>query len=87
MTAIRSPVDANLVRCAVVDAGVGIEAEQRPHIFDLYQRGESSQPTQGLGVGLYTCRRFIEAHGGQMGVNSQLGEGAEFWFTLPVTQP
>ena len=87
VTAVRSLADSNLVRCAVADTGVGIEAAQRPHIFDLYQRGESSHPTQGLGVGLYTCRRFIEAHGGQMGVNSQSGEGAEFWFTLPITQP
>ena len=86
VTAVRSSADPNLVRCAVADTGVGIEAEQRHHIFDLYQRGESSQPTQGLGVGLYTCRRFIEAHGGQMGVNSQPGKGAEFWFTLPITQ-
>lgn len=72
------------LRCAISDNGVGIPQPQQASIFDLYQRGEGASPTQGLGLGLYICRRIVEAHGGKIGVASQPARGSEFWFELPL---
>ncbi len=72
------------LRCSVHDNGIGIAPEQQQNIFELYSRGVAASPTQGLGLGLYICRRIIESHGGSIGVSAQLGQGAEFWFDLPL---
>jgi two-component system sensor histidine kinase/response regulator len=73
-----------MVRCSVIDDGVGIPPEQVATMFELYQRGEQSRRTVGLGLGLYLCRQIITAHGGTICVSSQPGNGSNFWFTLPV---
>ena len=73
-----------LVRCSVIDDGVGISPEQAATMFDLYKRGEQSRRTVGLGLGLYLCRQIITAHGGTIGISSQPGNGSTFWFTLPI---
>ncbi|MGK7875389.1 MAG: response regulator [Xenococcaceae cyanobacterium] len=72
--------------CKVVDDGVGIPAQQCQGLFDLYTRGAEVKPTVGLGLGLYLCRQIINAHGGQIGVESALGRGTTFWFTLPLNK-
>jgi signal transduction histidine kinase len=86
-----------VIHCTVQDNGVGISAEQTNSLFELYQRGASSSPSQGLGLGLYICKCIVTAHGGTIGVNSPSGSlldsppddqnSTEFWFTLPVQQP
>jgi signal transduction histidine kinase len=70
--------------CTVKDNGVGIEPEQCQKLFDPYFRGGQQQKSIGLGLGLYLCRQVIEAHGGEIGVESQVGAGTTFWFTLPI---
>ncbi|MEO0374799.1 MAG: hybrid sensor histidine kinase/response regulator [Cyanobacteria bacterium P01_A01_bin.17] len=82
---VTATVDADptRLRCTVTDTGTGIDANQIPDLFKLYQRG-STRPTRGLGIGLYICRCIIEAHCGTIGINSELGAGSEFWFTLPT---
>ena len=75
---------APMLRCTVQDNGLGISAAQTTTMFELYKRGEQARRTVGLGLGLYLCRQIIAAHGGQIGVISQPGEGATFWFTLPL---
>ncbi len=77
----------HFLRCTLGDNGIGITAEQQKTMFELYSRGSSASPTQGLGLGLYICRRIVEAHGGRIGVISQLNQGAQFWFDLPVVAP
>ncbi len=78
-----------IIRCAVQDNGIGISPQQIDSLFKLYQRGTSSSPSQGLGLGLYICECIITAHGGMIGINSPSGDqnSTEFWFTLPVQPP
>jgi two-component system sensor histidine kinase ChiS len=72
------------LRCTVSDNGVGIPPEQCDRLFDPYFRGTQQPKSVGLGLGLYLCRQIVEAHGGAIGVESQVGEGTTFWFTLPL---
>jgi signal transduction histidine kinase len=80
-------VDNNVV-VTVSDTGAGISAEQLPHIFDkFYQADNQAQAaTKGTGLGLAIAREIVEAHGGQITVESRVGEGTTFVVTLP-TEP
>ncbi|MBD3882804.1 sensor histidine kinase [Phormidium tenue FACHB-886] len=71
------------LRCSVTDNGVGIPPQQRKKLFDPYFRGEQKPRSVGLGLGLYLCRQIIQAHGGSIGVQSEIDKGTTFWFTLP----
>jgi signal transduction histidine kinase len=77
------------VAVAVADTGEGIPREETGRVFDrLYQvPGARQGSRRGLGLGLYICRELVLAHGGQIWVDSGLGEGATFTFTLPVAVP
>jgi PAS domain S-box-containing protein len=70
-------------KVTVRDHGVGIDAADRDAIFEPFRRGVNSD-VPGNGLGLTTCRRIVERHGGSIGVESWPGEGSEFWFTLPA---
>ena len=72
------------VRCAVIDDGVGIEPAKSQNLFEIYARGDTQCSVDGYGLGLYICRQIIEAHGGNIGVQTPAAGGAEFWFTLPI---
>jgi light-regulated signal transduction histidine kinase (bacteriophytochrome) len=67
----------------VADRGIGLEERYRERIFDLFTRLDVPAPGDGTGIGLALCRRIVERHGGRIGVESRLGEGSRFWFTLP----
>ncbi len=73
------------VTVAVSDTGVGIAAEDMPHLFQKFYRIDSSatRTIGGTGLGLYLCRRVIEAFNGRIWIESKLGEGSTFKFTLP----
>jgi signal transduction histidine kinase len=72
----------DVVRVEVDDTGPGIPLEAQKEIFYPYVRGRgATQP--GLGLGLATVRRIVEAHGGVVGVRSVVGVGSCFWFELP----
>lgn len=77
-------VDGDYVRCLVSDNGVGIPPEQQHQLFDLYFQGSQKRKSVGLGLGLYLCQQIVQAHNGAIGVESQPGRGATFWFTLPI---
>lgn len=72
-------------RVSITDRGIGIPAEALPHLFDRFYRAENARTgsAQGLGLGLYIAKSLVEAHGGEMWVESVVGEGSTFTFTLP----
>lgn len=71
-------------RIVVADAGPGVPEDQREAIFALHVRGgQRPQDAQGVGIGLATCRRIVDAHGGRLGVETSAEGGAAFWFELP----
>jgi signal transduction histidine kinase len=80
-----SPADQNVV-ITVTDTGAGIPPAQLPHIFDkFFQADNQAQAaTKGTGLGLAIAREIAEAHGGDIGVESRIGEGTTFTVVLPV---
>jgi signal transduction histidine kinase len=71
------------VAVSVRDSGSGIPAEYLPHIFDKFVQVPGA-PTGGAGLGLPISKSIVEAHGGQISVQSQVGRGTTFTFTLPL---
>jgi len=75
----------NFARVSVIDKGKGIPPEKRAHLFERYFRVDTSGlQYSGLGLGLYINAEIIKKHGGNYGVESTLGQGSTFWFTLPI---
>ncbi|MBD0385272.1 MAG: PAS domain-containing sensor histidine kinase [Nostoc sp. C3-bin3] len=81
---INATREGEIIYCTVSDKGAGISQQQSDRLFDLYFRGASIRNSVSLGLGLYLCKQIINAHGGEIGVNSSLDAGATFWFTLPI---
>jgi len=84
----RESDKGDLIQISVRDRGIGIPEEEKQRIFDQFvqvQQG-SSRSFQGAGLGLYICRSFVELHGGKIWVDSTLGEGSTFHFTIPIRQ-
>lgn len=81
---LTARIEGEDLLCIVQDDGIGICQQQAEHLFDLYFRGHNSRHLTGIGLGLYLCRQIIAAHGGRIGVVSEPGMGATFWFTLPL---
>lgn len=74
-----------MVKVSVTDKGPGILPEKIRHLFDRYYRVDTSGiQYSGLGLGLYISSEIIKKHNGEIGVDSQLGKGSTFWFTLPL---
>ena len=83
---VRARPASGGVLVEVSDTGEGIGDDDLPHVFDRFYRGEKSRSraTGGSGLGLAIAKAIVEAHGGQIGVESAPGEGARFFFTLPA---
>jgi PAS domain S-box-containing protein len=75
----------DVVRVEVRDSGPGIPPEEQQRIFEAFYRlGQTGNATEGTGLGLAITRRLVELHGGHLGIESQLGSGSCFYFTLPI---
>jgi signal transduction histidine kinase len=68
---------------SVIDGGAGLSADEVGRVFERYRRATTGT-SHGYGLGLYTCRRIIEAHNGKIGVDSIPGRGSRFYFELPL---
>ena len=75
-----------MIEIAVADTGAGIPSVDLSHIFERFWRGEKSRSRTGGGtsLGLTIARQLVQVHGGKIGVESTLGQGSKFWFTLPI---
>lgn len=71
-------------RIEVRDRGRGVPADKRERVFAPLARLDKT--VDGTGIGLATCRRIVEAHGGSMGVDDRPGGGSVFWFALPLVE-
>jgi len=76
------------VKISVQDKGPGVPPGKIPYLFDRYYQAEPAGFTNsGLGLGLFISSEIIRKHGGEIGVDSMLGLGSTFWFTLPKAKP
>ena len=77
-------LNGNFAEIMVVDQGLGIAAGDQARIFEKYERAVSENEISGLGLGLFICKEIAEAHGGELILNSKLGEGSTFTLRLPI---
>jgi signal transduction histidine kinase len=84
---VRSARRNGEVLVSVVDTGPGIAADDQERIFEEFQQTEvGAEQKEGTGLGLALCRKLVELHGGRIWVESELGAGATFTFTLPAEE-
>lgn len=90
---VDRPVDVTVriaggnARVEVRDAGPGIPTQDQPHVFDKFHRAagiEARDRSGGLGLGLYISKVIVTQHGGEIGVESAVGTGSTFWFSVPL---
>ncbi len=86
---VRAERGDGLVRVSVRDTGIGIAPEDRERIFEEFQQAARSEgrSQEGTGLGLTLAKKFVELHGGKIWVDSEVGKGSTFTFTLPLAAP
>jgi signal transduction histidine kinase len=82
---VRAGLEPGFVRFFVEDTGAGIDEEHLGHLFEQFYRAPGQDEKSGIGLGLSIAREIIQAHGGDVSVESRIGEGSIFSFILPLT--
>ncbi|OAQ38754.1 hypothetical protein A5893_11945 [Pedobacter psychrophilus] len=83
---VKSCIDNNYVKVAVTDKGIGLREEDKKKVFDRFYRveGKNEKTFPGFGIGLFIASEIIRKHNGKIGVDSKMGQGATFYFELPI---
>src|SRR5690606_8191508 len=84
---VRGARAGGAVRVSVADTGPGLAPRERAYRFARCWAAKRHGVKQGTGLGLYICKGIVEAHGGELWVESKAGEGATFTFTIPLRPP
>lgn len=86
---VRASIKGDYLCCEVEDNGIGISREDIPKLFKRFTQLDMTltRKAGGTGLGLSISKAIIEAHGGNIGVESEPGQGSVFWFTLPLSTP
>jgi PAS domain S-box-containing protein len=84
--------ESRVARVAVCDAGPGLPKAEQVRVWEPFHRAPGVTVRGGalgnsMGLGLHVCKAIVEAHGGRVGVESAVGSGSTFWFTLPLAMP
>jgi two-component system phosphate regulon sensor histidine kinase PhoR len=83
---VRTGLNGHNVVTQVFDTGIGISKEDLPHIFERFFKADRSRSGGGTGLGLAIAKHTIQTHGGNIWVQSELGKGSTFGFSLPLSQ-
>jgi signal transduction histidine kinase len=87
---VRAIADGQAARVEVRDRGPGLPAHEHDRVWQRFYRAKGIRVQRewgggsGLGMGLHISKAIVEQHGGQVGVNSAVGRGSTFWFTVPL---
>ena len=86
---VSAKIDDNMVQCVVNDNGVGIPKAAIPRVFERFYRVDKARnrSVSGTGLGLSICKHICLQHGGAVWVESEVGKGSSFYFTLPIYRP
>jgi signal transduction histidine kinase len=80
---VSSKLQEDMVRVSVIDHGCGIPEHQQSKLFDKFFQANAADAGEGFGLGLAICNLIVHEHNGAIGVESKVGQGSTFWFTLP----
>jgi len=86
---LEAKVEEDHITVSVVDQGPGISAEDQGRLFEKFYQGNTAAKRAGVGsgLGIYIAKKIVEAHGGQINVESEIGKGTTFSFTIPWSSP
>ncbi|MNR86251.1 Alkaline phosphatase synthesis sensor protein PhoR [compost metagenome] len=85
---VSAAVEGETLRVEVADSGIGIAPDHHEHLFDRFYMVNDpvARRVPGTGLGLAICKQLVELHGGRIGLDSEPGRGARFFFTVPIVR-